>query len=326
MGSSLCNVAKLLRCDFWDTDASTFERYDARCNFFGRRSVIKRLLITGAALMALIGTSAFAADMPLKAPPMVPGAVPAYNWTGWYVGLNAGGAWGNDPVDNTVASNTCSGPIACAAGISTLNALIPGQFDTKPSGFIGGGQIGYNFQFAPAWVAGIEADFQGANIKDGATQASAPTTVPGFTNVVTISASGSQKIDWLGTLRGRLGWLAVPRLLIYGTGGLAYGHVQTDGSFSGNVTTPNPANAFNGSNTVSQSDIRAGWALGGGLEWMIAPHWTIKAEYLYFDLGHVTLNQTFALVSPIPAAVSANISSEAHFDGSIARAGLNYKF
>jgi outer membrane immunogenic protein len=148
------------------------------------------------AVAAMIGTPALAADMPVKASPA---PAPVYSWTGWYVGLNAGGGWQNTTIDNGVTSNSGIAFILFPA----LNGAIPQQFNTHPSGFIGGGQIGYNYQFAPNWVAGLEADFQGANIKGTANAAN--TVVDAGTGVITVAGSGSRKIDGLGTQRVRLG-------------------------------------------------------------------------------------------------------------------------
>jgi outer membrane immunogenic protein len=277
-------------------------------------------LATVIAAIALIGTPAFAADMAVKMPVKAPPPAPVYSWTGWYVGLNAGGGWQTTTIDNSVISNsTLSGGEAL---IPALNAAIPQQLNLHPSGFIGGGQIGYNYQFAPNWVAGLEGDFQGANIKG--TASAANTAVDPTGSLITVAGTGSQKIDWFGTLRGRLGWLPVDPLLVYATGGLAYGHVQTDVSFLGIRSPIGQAAPLNGSSTTSQSDTRAGWTLGGGSEWMFAPSWTVKAEYLYYDLGTETLNQTLAL-SGI-STIRANIQSVSHYRGNIARAGLNYRF
>jgi outer membrane immunogenic protein len=283
----------------------------------------KVLGLVGATL--LFAGPAFAADLAVKAPRALP-LMPVYNWSGWYVGLNAGGGWGDDGISNTVTSNTClvnAGATGCAAAVSVLNASVPGQFGTKPSGFIGGAQLGYNFQ-AGTFVWGVETDFQGADIKDAASAVSGPTKLPGFADVLSLAGTASQKLDWFGTLRGRLGFLATPQLLLYGTGGLAYGHVETDVAFVGHIQETNP---FDGATGLSQSDTRVGWTIGGGLEWMFAPNWSVKGEYLYYDLGHVTLNQTLNLVSTAPNNfVSANIASDVHYKGNIARVGLNYKF
>jgi len=283
---------------------------------------MNRLTTCVTAIAALIASPAFAADMAVKAPP--PALVPVYNWTGWYVGLNAGDGWQNT-IDNSVTSNFF---VLAGFGLyPALNAAIPQQFNTNPSGFNGGGQIGYNYQLVQNWVAGLEADFQDANIKGTASAAGAAVDTAG--SLITVAGTGSQKIDRFGTLRGRLGWLPVDSLLVYGTAGLAYGHVQTDVSFSGSrmggAGTP-----MNGSIAASQSETRTGWTLGGGMEWMFASSWTVKAEYLYYDLGTETLNQALMLTGFAPGigttGIGANIQSVAHYRGNIVRAGVNYKF
>ena len=114
---------------------------------------MKRLAI--AIAIALIGTRAFAADMAVKAPPPAP--APVYNWTGWYAGVNAGGSFGNVKTDFNIAPIT--------VGTSTIPGFASSNTE-HPSGFMGGGQVGYNWQFSPIWVVGLEADFQGALEKD----------------------------------------------------------------------------------------------------------------------------------------------------------------
>ncbi len=287
-----------------------------------------------AAVLTFAGP-AVAADLPLKAPAIAP--APIFSWTGWYLGANVGGGWSDEGgVDNTVNSNACSlgfpgyfgkklGEKACAAKVPALNSAIPGHLGGDPSGVIGGVQLGYNFQ-AGAFVWGVETDFQGADIKGDGSVSNGPTPIPHlfFPDTLSLTGTESQKLDWFGTLRGRLGFLMAPQLLVYGTGGLAYGHVETDAAFTGHIQGLFP---FDGATSISQTDTRVGWTVGGGLEWMIAPHWSIKGEYLYYDLGHATLDQTLTLNSTIPGHfVSANISSDAQYKGSIARLGINYHF
>ena len=245
---------------------------------------------------------------------------------GWYVGLNAGYGWGNsNGIDNSIISTFCDPSInQCDPNqLSSATATaVPLNFDTHPKGFIGGGQIGYNFPTG-ALVWGIEADFQGADIRGDANVANTA-GVPDFSpNTVTVAGTASQKLDFLGTLRGRLGWTPTPPWLFYVTGGLAYGHVKTDVSFSEHI-------AFcvcgpDGFTSVSNDEWRAGWTVGGGLEWMFAPRWSIKGEYLYYDLGHVTLNKVLSQ-EVTPVFTDVGISSEARYRGSIARAGVNYHF
>lgn len=163
---------------------------------------------------------------------------------------------------------------------------------------------------------------------------------PNFPDSIVSTTAVSRQVDWLGTVRGRLGVLAAPTLLVYGTGGLAYGEAkasttisQTASCIFGTVGSSCPGA---GGQTVSYgstgafSETRAGWTLGGGLEWMFAPHWTFKAEYLYYDLGKETLNlppltgnATGCAASP---CWSANAQSTAHFNGNVVRVGINYFF
>jgi outer membrane immunogenic protein len=234
----------------------------------------------------------------------------------------------------------------CSFGCGTA-AAVPGQLNTRPSGFIGGGQIGYNWQTG-LFVWGVETDFQGANIKGDASVTNSSTfdtsvTGPDSTTVMrtgsaTVTGAGSQKIEWFGTLRGRLGWTPTPPLLIYATGGLAYAHVKTDVSFaeSGSVAIVassgldvifSQVGPFSGATALTKDDTRAGWTVGGGAEWMFAPQWSIKAEYLYYDLGTVGIDQTLNTFNTFGSFItSTGIHSEAHYHGSIVRGGVNFKF
>jgi len=174
------------------------------------------------------------------------------------------------------------------------------------------------------WVAGIETDFQGADISGNNSFVGPSLGLANFSDIVTVSGTASQKIDWFGTLRARVGWLPINPLLLYATGGLAYAHIKTNVSFS--VT--DPQSEASGVTSVSQSNTRAGWTVGGGLEWMLAPQWSFKTEYLFYDLGDVNVNQALPLISNIPGNVlfSPNISSDTHVRGNIVRVGLNYQF
>jgi outer membrane immunogenic protein len=219
----------------------------------------------------------------------------------------------------------CSG-VGCGIG-----AAVPGQLNTRPSGFIGGGQVGYNWQTG-LFVWGVETDFQGANIKGDASVTNSSTFTTSVMGPVsptvtsagsaTVTAAGSQKIEWFGTLRGRLGWTPTPPLLIYATGGLAYAHVKTDVSFSGFESVEGSPSS--GATAITKDDTRAGWTVGGGAEWMFAPQWSIKAEYLYYDLGTVGIDQTLNTFGDF--STSTSIHSEAHYHGSIVRGGVNFKF
>jgi outer membrane immunogenic protein len=263
-----------------------------------------KLTVAAAVVLALAG-AAQAADMPLKAPP----PAPAYSWSGWYVGINGGGAWSSS------SSGTFSGSPDTA--IFFANNEFPTSLPVSGSGAFGGLQTGYNWQLTPSWLIGVETDIQLGNYAGSAVAAPAPTG--GF---VPFATQVSQQSTWFGTLRARLGWLATQTLLVYGTGGLAYGQTETD--------TTTVASGFNlGTCPVSftcatgtASSNRSGWAAGGGLEWMFAPHWTLRAEYLYLDLG--TQSVTATTISTFTPPVTFTATSTFHEN--IARAAINFGF
>jgi outer membrane immunogenic protein len=181
---------------------------------------------------------------------------------------------------------------------------------------LGGGQIGYNWQIAPSFLFGLEADIQGSGYKGSSTVSPTPIGFAPFNTTV------EQHSDWFGTFRGRAGFLATPGLLIYGTGGLAYGQTEaslsTFGSAFGSVGAC-PANFSCAA--AGASSTRAGWTAGGGLEWMFAPHWTLRGEYLYVDLG----SQSVTAVTPV-FAPPVSFTASTPFHENIGRAAINYKF
>ncbi len=152
-----------------------------------------------------------------------------------------------------------------------------------------------------------------------------PAGFPG--NVVAAAAAAHQKLDFFATLRGRLGFLVTPSLLAYGTAGFAFGHVSTTTALAEAVGGPcfcGPPAAV----AASSSATLPGWTAGGGLEWMITPQWSVKGEYLYYDLGtlSVTLPQLAQLNAAAVPFFGANVSSSAVVKGNIARVGVNFHF
>jgi len=208
--------------------------------------------------MTLIGTGAvLAADlpaaMPAKAPAFAP--VPAYDWTGFYVGGHVGAAW--DSREGTVFSTTTSAT---------------GAISTKASGVVGGGQLGFNYALAPNWLIGLEADISGADLK------SSP-----FSQAAIVQVQHENKIDLFGTARGRLGYVW-NNWLFYGTGGLAWADEQlVRTQVAGTVGAAGPGVTESGSATAT------GWTAGGGLEWGFTPSWTARVEYLHLDLGTASI-------------------------------------
>lgn len=217
---------------------------------------MKRLTCAGLALLALTG-AAWSADLPpgpyYKAPAYLP---PAYNWTGFYVGVNGGGGFGYSKWDTT----------------SSLN----------PTGGLVGGTLGYNYQLGAA-VLGVEGDIDWAGLS-GSTTSGCP-------------AGCTTGDSWLSTVRGRLGY-AAGRFMPYITGGGAFGNI--------NASTPGLAGG---------SATNAGWTAGAGLEFAFLPRWTVKAEYLYVDLGKFNCG----------AGCGATVDNVS-FSTNLIRAGVNYRF
>jgi outer membrane immunogenic protein len=282
------------------------------------------------AIVSLIAGPAFAADMSVRAPvyTKAPPPMPIYSWDGWYIGGNAGYAFNDNNDVNTLSGNVFA--FAGAGGPNLANAITAASnfsASAGKSGFIGGGQVGRNWQFSSVWVAGLETDIQGVSGK-GSSSVASTVAVPGFANSIVQAATVTHGIDYLGTFRGRLGILATPSLLFYGTGGLAYGGVNASTNVAQNLTGGSAVAPPAWSGAGAFSDTRVGWAAGAGLEWMFAPNWSTKVEYLHYDLGSVSYG-----VSPLVSNAAAaspftvnNLQSSTRFSGDIVRAGLNYKF
>lgn len=271
-----------------------------------------RKFILALAAFAATASLGLAADLPAKAPAYKAPAATAYNWTGWYFGVNAGGDWGNSDITET--------------DIAPLVVNIPAaqrQFSLHHSGVLGGVQGGYNWQFAPAWVAGLEADIAFSNDRGSTTSGFL------FGGAFPGNFAADTRTDWLGTVRGRLGFLPMDRLMVYATGGFAFGHVKTSGSINNNFGAPLllGAGPICQNNSVcylgSESRTASGWTLGGGLEYAAWDKVTVKIEYLYVNLG----TQTLAL-SPSPTTTGGGAATFAFGDNvyNIVRAGVNVRF
>ncbi len=284
--------------------------------------MLRRILLTSAGAMALTG-AALAADL---RPPPPPVYVPPPSWTGFYAGLNAGGTWSNVNSFGTTSFNAFdSGEVPGLGATSAALASISDPLHPT-AGFIGGGQIGYNYQFYNSFVAGVEADIQGTSSDFRAEGVFSQAVVgPGIGLSQGIAASES--VDWLGTVRGRLGFLFTPTLLVYGTGGFAYGQTNAITSITQYVTgaadLPNAYGAF-----ARYSNTRTGWTAGGGLEWMFFPNWSFKVEYLYYNLGSVNYG-VYPLANYNAEGVLTTFGgsvSKPSFNGNIVRVGVNYHF
>jgi outer membrane immunogenic protein len=258
-----------------------------------------------------------------KAPPL---AV-SNPWSGWYGGVNAGYLDGSNTVstDATIISTSLfSGGVNAAA----MAAGATGQLSTGRDGFLGGAQFGYNYVLSPTILAGLEADIQGSSL-NGSTSATtnAPIAGAGGDSFVTTIAT-SRSLDYIGTVRGRLGTTVTPGLLLYATGGLAYGEVKSNTSVNQFAMTGNPPPAT--ASSGSFSDVRAGYAVGAGGEWMFSSKWSAKVEYLYYDLGSANYGTGVFGNNVTPTSLPGfgidgiATSSHVRFDGNIVRVGLNY--
>jgi outer membrane immunogenic protein len=275
-------------------------------NHFWWGFVMKRMLIGIAAIASLAATSAFAADLPVKAP-VYKAPEPVFTWTGFYAGLNIGYSAGDVNNSTTIDRFLTGLPLP-----GVLNGTNSAR--SAVNGMIGGGQFGYNWQITN-WLVGLEADFQGSD-QHGWSSTTCLACSDDGTNIVTTL---NEHLDWFGTVRGRAGFLVSPELLFYATGGLAYGHVNVTGSATGNFNLTTVA-------LPGTSSTRAGWTVGAGTEWHLTGAWTAKVEYLYMDLGTVNAGPVPLLGIIVPVRTEAGLSYSSHFTDNIVRAGINYHF
>jgi outer membrane immunogenic protein len=265
--------------------------------------------ILAAAMSAFVVTGAVAADMPVyKAAPPPVVVPPPLTWAGFYVGVNGGAVWNKVKGTNTDYIESCD-ILDCY-----LSSFSNSHSKTKVGGTFGG-QIGYNWQGGP-WVYGVEADLNWASAKVSATRSLYD---PFFDQGV--SGSVSSELTWLGTIRGRLGYAWGPTM-VYGTGGVAFGGVKNSIS----ATAFDNIYGIGVSASQSKTSTKTGWTLGGGIEHMFSPHWTVKAEALYVDLGNTTLaGVNGGFCGPV-SCISGSSQTKVSHTAVIARVGVNYKF
>src|SRR5262245_1653095 len=230
---------------------------------------MRRLFV---ALTSAVGVIAFthmasAADVYQPVYKAAPPPAPVSGWAGWYVGVNAGASFGNVKTDfNEAPLLAASIPVSPGFGFSNRE---------YPDGFIGGGQIGYNWQFSPIWVVGLEADFQGALEKDTNNLSQDFTVLVedrfgcGVEGPCTAFRNYTTQIDWFGTARVRIGYVwGDGNVMSYLTGGLAYGEVKINGAttVSGIGHVPGTEFPFSVTQTFGHSHVNTGWVVGYGTE------------------------------------------------------------
>jgi outer membrane immunogenic protein len=280
---------------------------------------MNRILIAGATIASLLTTNALAADLaprPYTKAPVVAAVV--YDWTGFYIGGNAGYSWGRASTDGTLTGTQnvsvfrTAGPDLISS-TNTVLAALPLTGRANVNGFIGGGQAGYNWQRG-TWLFGLEGDIQYSDERGRAEVCLVAGCAIG-TGILT----ANYKLDWFGTARGRVGFLPTDRVLLYATGGLAYGHLS--------ATAP----------LLSWGSTRAGWTVGAGAEAAIDRNWSVKLEYLYMDLGNVgssgasatgVVNQLNTPGIGFNTVTTTTLTSafRTKFTDNIVRVGLNYRF
>jgi outer membrane immunogenic protein len=283
---------------------------------------MKAFCIAGAALAALVASPATAADMPVKAAIHKTPALAPLSWTGFYVGGNGGYGWG-DRTANLNPGDFTAGVATSAVAGGTRPPMAP--FDLH--GGLGGLQGGYNWQFDRSWLVGIEADYDWARIRGTGTSAF-------FLNGLPSTFQVTQNVTSFGTVRGRVGWLAIPSLLVYGTGGFAYGRVTESQTVVGGATLATAISGFACGPGLpcfvgSSSRNLSGWTVGTGLEYALWEHCTVKAEYLYVNLGSGdVVGMPAVSVGGLAAGTvrSSFTSASSQVDFHVVRAGVNWKF
>jgi outer membrane immunogenic protein len=236
--------------------------------------------ISAAAIVVLTATGAWAADLPMKAPVKAPIAPQEFSWTGCFAGVHAGGAVSDDKIRSS------------------------GDFSS--AGFIGGGQIGCDYQFTSAWVVGVEGRTAWSSLTSR-TAGSGVELATGLTFPTQFTVSN----DFLASATARLGYSFAGDWLLYARGGAAWTREKSD-----IVYTP-PGFGFVVDPRATTTET--GWTAGAGLDWAFASHWSTNLEYNYYDFGA----NDFHLTDPVTRATfTGNLKDRIH----TVTVGLNYRF
>jgi outer membrane immunogenic protein len=242
---------------------------------------------------------------PAKLPSKAPHLPLAPTWAGFYVGANGGWGWSRV----TASENNPFGPDA-------IQDISPQSLGTGLDGGVFGGQIGYNWQMAN-WVVGVEGDFDGASI-NGVKQVIFPS---GNQLGSTDGFMARENIGWLASIRGRLGTTWGPGLA-YITGGAAWEKLRTTAWVSADTGSGIDSQA----GTTSFSSTASGFVVGAGYEWRIAPKWSARGEYLFYDFNHGSTS-TVTMVGPCESSPTCGVNvTTGHNNISVVRLGVNYLF
>ena len=260
-------------------------------------------LLAGVAAVAGLGYSASAADLSVAPAPLAP----VQSWTGFYVGAHGGAAWQTSP------AWTFNDPNGVIAPTSLNNSG-----GNSALGGVGGFQLGYNYQFAPAWVVGVEGDFSWASLADHRTQ---QPLVFGGALTANTSVQMSANTQWLASARGKLGFTGWWNTMFYATGGVAWEKVE----YAGQEANEPPNFATDFRSVTSFNQTKSGWVVGGGAEWMATTNILLRAEYLYyaFNSGANASALLFPNPGAFPVAFNYNWSS---YNVQVFRVAASYEF
>jgi outer membrane immunogenic protein len=245
-----------------------------------------RFAAVGAGLLSIAGfvSAAAAADLPPQAYAKAPAVDPIYNWTGCYIGGRAGGGITEDRTTSAVGTSR----------------------DFSSAGFVGGGQIGCDYQYASGWVVGLEGRAAWTGLEN-----SHAASVRSFLTGLTTPSQFSLSNDFLASTTARLGYSFADRWLVFVRGGAAWTREKINDAW---------INDFGIATDPSATMTRTGWTAGTGVEWAFAPHWSATLEYNYYDFGNqgTTLNDpahnTFIVVNSLRDTIHT------------VTAGVNYRF
>lgn len=272
-------------------------------------------IILATVLVGLGSTAGWAADIGTPVPP-VPAQI--YDWTGFYVGGDVGFAGAAHNFTSNFSQTPSGGPLDANVQEDSLSS----------TPFVGGGHAGFDWQFAPNLVVGVEGDWQSIRSHGSFCRKTDSESLACFDGADGPQprgfASASGGVDWVATARGRLGWATGP-LMLYATGGAAFAKVNTTVGLSC-TQAPCGDSSFIDSHlfsaSVSSSTQKTGWVIGAGLEWMFAPNWIVRGEYQHIDLGSTSLG-----FSPGGCAdANCNFSATQKVNLDILRAGVSFKF
>lgn len=272
------------------------------------------------ALAATVPAPAFAADLILTKAPLLRAVAPMPQpWSGFHIGGTIGYGW----IDPTASFAAAPAP-AGGGLVNELGVGAPVNFDMV--GALGGLHIGYDRQIGQDWLIGAEADFDFGRVHgSGSADNITPIAYP-------FNSTADEQIEWFGTLRGRLGILAASDMLIYATGGWAYGGVKQSVSYINDGAAPvadqdgTCSIGSGGCYAGATSHNASGWTAGGGFEYALADHWSMRAEYLYVDLGSAAFSESVARSNTPGIGPSTILVRFSPSTLQVVRTGVSYRF